>query len=169
MEKKDRMPKTPKNKYANFFWLMLAFGVIVLDQFSKFIIGTYLFPEQCVYINQSFNICYVYNTGAAFSLLANATGWQEWIFGSLAFLVSVGIIYWLYKESKKLFVSSKIALMLILGGALGNLIDRVMYQYVRDFLDFHWQIHHWPVFNFADIAICIGAFMLVFEILRMRK
>lgn len=165
---RGRVRRTFKNIQSNFAWLGLAVLIICMDQISKYLVSHNLFPEECIYINQVLNICYIFNTGAAFSFLAEATGWQEWVFGSLAVFVSFGIVYWLFRESKKLCQWSKIALMLVLGGAIGNLVDRLLYQHVRDFLDFHWQLHHWPVFNFADIAICVGAAMLVFEILHNR-
>ena len=106
----------------------------------------------------------VYNQGAAFSFLANSGGWQRWFFSGLAMVVSLGIIWMLHKNSgQRLFCW---ALTLILGGAVGNLIDRLLYGHVIDFLDFHIGTLHWPAFNVADSAITVGAALFVLDELR---
>ncbi len=121
-----------------------------------------------VSITGFFNVTLAYNKGAAFSFLDTASGWQTWFFGTVAVAVSVAILICL----KKLTYQERwqgIALALIMGGALGNLWDRISLGYVIDFLDFHWLGLHWPAFNVADSAICIGAIMLFFDALAIRK
>jgi signal peptidase II len=108
-----------------------------------------------------------YNAGAAFSFLSNESGWQRWLFSGIAICASVLIIYLLRKHtSEKLFC---VALSFILGGALGNLWDRITLGYVVDFLDFHYSGYHWPAFNVADSLIFVGALLLIFESFRHKK
>jgi signal peptidase II len=109
-----------------------------------------------------FNLTYVHNTGAAFSFLSQAGGWQRWLFAGLAVVMSSIITVWLLRLQKhETFMAA--ALSLILGGAIGNLIDRVAYGYVIDFLDVYYQDWHWPAFNIADSAICIGVGLMLLE------
>jgi signal peptidase II len=109
-----------------------------------------------------FSITYAHNYGAAFSFLSDAGGWQRWFFAILAATISIGIIIWI-KRLKPKETLSAISLSLILGGAIGNLIDRVMYGYVIDFLDVYYQSYHWPVFNIADSAITVGVVFMLYE------
>jgi len=144
-----------------FRWLTLAALVIVLDQISKLlIINNFQYGENLILL-QTFSLTLIHNPGAAFSFLSDAGGIQRWLFGLLALAASVWIVVLLHKHSAKLLFA--LALSLILGGALGNLIDRIAYGYVIDFLLFHWEEHYFPAFNLADSAITCGAFLLILE------
>jgi signal peptidase II len=145
-------------------WLGIAVIVVLLDQVSKITMSRLLVYGQSEMITPYFNLVMVYNQGAAFSFLANSGGWQRWFFSGLAFVVSLVIIWMLHKNTtQRLFCW---ALTLILGGAVGNLIDRVLYGHVIDFLDFHIGTLHWPAFNVADSAITVGAALFVLDELR---
>lgn len=145
-------------------WLGIAVIVVLFDQVSKITMSRLLVYGQSEMITPYFNLVMVYNQGAAFSFLANSGGWQRWFFSGLAFVVSLGIIWMLHKNSgQRLFCW---ALTLILGGAVGNLIDRLLYGHVIDFLDFHIGTLHWPAFNVADSAITVGAALFVLDELR---
>lgn len=145
-------------------WLGIAVIVVLLDQVSKITMSRLLVYGQSEMITPYFNLVMVYNQGAAFSFLANSGGWQRWFFSGLAMVVSLGIIWMLHKNSgQRLFCW---ALTLILGGAVGNLIDRLLYGHVIDFLDFHIGTLHWPAFNVADSAITVGAALFVLDELR---
>jgi signal peptidase II len=117
---------------------------------------------QTIEVIPYFNFTLAYNYGAAFSFLADAGGWQRWFFTGLAAIFSAVIFVWItrLKSTAKLEV---ISLSLILGGAIGNLIDRLIFGYVIDFLDVYYQSYHWPAFNIADSAICIGAVLLILD------
>ena len=143
-------------------WGWLSILVIVLDQATKFLAEMLLVMHQPVPLTPSFNLMLTYNTGAAFSFLANAGGWQRWFFLILGLAVSIGLIVWLQrlKPTEKRLAA---ALALILGGAVGNLIDRAWLGQVIDFLQLYYQRWYWPAFNIADSAISIGAFLLVLD------
>jgi signal peptidase II len=149
-------------------WLGLALILLLADQFTKvLIVGNYQLGDS-TYVTSFFNVVRVHNTGAAFSFLASAGGWQRWLFTVLG-LVAAVVIIWLLRShaGQKLF---SFALACILGGSIGNVIDRLLYGYVVDFLDFHWSGMHFPAFNVADSAISIGALCLVLdELRRVRK
>ena len=149
-------------------WLGLALILLIADQFTKILIlGDYQLGDSTV-VTSFFNIVRAHNTGAAFSFLADASGWQRWFFTGIG-VVAVGVILWMLKAhpGQKLF---SFALACILGGAVGNVIDRVRYGYVVDFLDFYWGTWHFPAFNIADSAISVGAASLILdELLRVRK
>ena len=145
-------------------WLGLAFVLLLADQFTKLlIVGTFQLGDS-TRIASFFNIVRVHNSGAAFSFLAGASGWQRWFFTVIG-LVAAAVIIWMLRAhaGQKLFA---FALACILGGAIGNVIDRLMYGYVVDFLDFHWRGWHFPAFNIADSAISIGAACLILDELR---
>ncbi len=141
-------------------WLALAGVIIGLDQFTKWLAEQYLVYGEPVPVLPLFNLTLAYNTGAAFSLLAEAGGWQRWLFAGLALVVSVIIIAWLRRLGPKERLTG-LALTLILSGALGNLIDRLYLGYVIDFIDVYYGSYHWPAFNIADSAITVGATLLV--------
>lgn len=149
-------------------WLGLAFIILLADQFTKvLILGYYRLGDSTV-VTSFFNVVRVHNSGAAFSFLADASGWQRWFFTVLGFAAS-GFIIWMLKShsGQRLF---SFALACILGGAIGNVIDRLLHGYVVDFLDFHWRGMHFPAFNIADSAISIGAACLILdELLRVRR
>jgi signal peptidase II len=143
-------------------WGWITVLVIVLDQVSKIMADSLLQYHQPVAVVPLFNFTLMYNKGAAFSFLASAGGWQRWFFLVLTSAVSFFIYRWLGKlKSHQVLQYS--ALALILGGAIGNLIDRAMYGYVIDFIDVYYSTHHWPAFNIADSAITIGAFLLIID------
>lgn len=149
-------------------WLGLALLVVVLDQLTKtLIVGAFQYGDSR-HVTSFFNIVRVHNTGAAFSFLAGASGWQRWFFVGLGVVASLFILWMLRTQGhQKLFAC---ALSLILGGAVGNVVDRLLHGYVVDFLDFHWSGWHFPAFNVADSAITLGAALLIFdEIRRVRR
>jgi signal peptidase II len=143
-------------------WLWLSLLVLFLDQISKLAVDEALQLFESIRLFQGFNLTYVRNTGAAFSFLSQAGGWQRWFFAGLALVMSSMMVLWLLrlKSHEKLMGA---ALSLVLGGAIGNLIDRVAYGYVIDFLDVYYQDWHWPAFNVADTAICIGVGLMLLE------
>jgi signal peptidase II len=150
-------------------WLGLALIVLIADQFTKILIlGYYQFGDSTT-VAPFFNIVRAHNTGAAFSFLAAASGWQRWLFTGIA-VVAVIFILWLLRSHahQKLFAFS---LACILGGAVGNVVDRLLHGYVVDFLQFHWNNRwYFPAFNVADAAITIGAAGLILdELLRVRR
>jgi signal peptidase II len=141
-------------------YLFITSLVIVFDQVSKWLMVSRLSLYETIIVMPYFNLTMAHNEGAAFSFLAQAGGWQRWFFIWLAVIISVVLLVWLakLKPTEKL---EAISLSLILGGALGNVIDRISYGYVIDFIDLYIGHNHWPVFNIADSAICIGAILLV--------
>ncbi|QBC45159.1 signal peptidase II [Iodobacter fluviatilis] len=147
-------------------WLGLALLVLVLDQASKHAIeATFQFGEQLALIPGFFNLTLAYNPGAAFSFLADAGGWQRYFFTTLALGVSLFIVFLLKKHHAE--TRYALALALILGGALGNAIDRMLLGHVIDFIQIHYQQRwYYPAFNIADSAICIGAVLMVIDSFR---
>jgi len=141
-------------------YLFITSLVIFFDQVSKWLMMSWLSLYETVVIMPYFNLTMAHNEGAAFSFLAQAGGWQRWFFIGLALIISVVLFVWLakLKPTEKL---EAISLSLILGGAIGNVIDRISYGYVVDFIDLYIGHNHWPVFNIADSAICIGAILLI--------
>lgn len=139
--------------------------VIVLDLGTKALASAMLAYGQPVELLPFFNLTLLHNTGAAFSFLAGHDGWQRWLFALIAIGASIGLTIWLtrLKAHETLMAA---ALALIIGGALGNLYDRLVLGYVVDFLSFHWQRYYFPAFNLADTAITLGAIALIVESLR---
>jgi signal peptidase II len=149
-------------------WLGLALIIFLFDQFTKtLILGHYQLGDS-TYVTNFFNVVRVHNTGAAFSFLSTAGGWQRWFFTGIGIVATVFIVWMLRSHAgQKLFA---FALACILGGAVGNVVDRVLHGYVVDFLDFHYAGMHFPAFNVADSGITIGAACLILdEILRVRR
>jgi signal peptidase II len=149
-------------------WLGLSLVIVIIDQFTKTLILGYYKYADVTYVTSFFNVVRAHNTGAAFSFLADAAGWQRWFFMAIGIAAAVFIIWMLKSHAgQKLFSFSMAA---ILGGAIGNVIDRMMHGYVVDFLDFHLAGRHFPAFNVADSAITIGAICLILdELRRVRK
>lgn len=156
-------------------WLGLALIILMADQFTKvLIVGNYQLHDS-TYVTSFFNVVRWHNAGAAFSFLSGGSGWQRWFFTAVG-VVAVGFILWMLKShaGQKLFA---FALACIMGGAIGNVVDRLVHGYVIDFLDFHWSWldfafpgGHFPAFNIADSAITIGAVCLILdELLRVRR
>ena len=143
-------------------WLWVSLVVIVLDQITKSIAVDHLQLYQSMTILNGFNFTLMHNVGAAFSFLSDASGWQRWLFTAISVVVSTAIVVWIkYLAPDQRLIA--VALALILGGAIGNLCDRVMLGYVIDFIDIYYGDHHWPAFNIADSAISVGAALLILE------
>lgn len=143
-------------------WLGLSLLAIVLDQASKLTVDGSMQLFESIPVLPYFNLTYVHNTGAAFSFLSDAGGWQRWFFAGLAIVISGVIGVWLSRlKSHETLLA--VALSLVLGGAIGNLIDRLAYGYVIDFLDVYYQNYHWPAFNIADSAITLGVALMLLE------
>ena len=157
-----------KSKTNNLWlWLGLALIILLADQFTKILVIGYYQHGDSTPVTSFFNLVRAHNSGAAFSFLANAGGWQRWFFTIVGIVAAIVITWQLKKHAgQKLFA---FALACILGGAIGNVIDRVMYGYVVDFLDFHYEGWHYPAFNVADSAICIGVVCLIWDELRRVK
>lgn len=141
-------------------WLFIAVGVVVLDQISKQLAEHLLTYGEPLAVMPSFNLTLLYNKGAAFSFLESAGGWQRWFFTAIALVVSVVIVFWL-KEAGEDQRWTPMALVLILGGAIGNVIDRILFGHVIDFIQVYYNTFYWPAFNVADSAICVGAAILL--------
>jgi signal peptidase II len=149
-------------------WTWISVLVLALDQLTKQLASSYLNYAEPVAVMPLFNLTLVHNTGAAFSFLSQAGGWQRWFFAAIALLVSAGLLLWLKRLSMNK-VWEAVALTLVLGGALGNVWDRILLGYVVDFLDFYYGSWHWPAFNVADMAITGGAAILIFDSLWSHK
>jgi signal peptidase II len=157
-----------KSSSAMLPWLGLALLLLIADQFTKVLIMGYYKLGDGTYVTSFFNVVRVHNNGAAFSFLASAGGWQRWFFTGVGIAAALFIIWMLRAHpGQKLF---SFAMACILGGAIGNVIDRSLYGYVVDFLDFHYAGWHFPAFNVADSGITVGAICLILdELLRVRK
>ena len=142
-------------------WIWVAILLLLIDRVDKIGANLYLLPYEPLQLLPIFNLTLAYNTGAAFSFLHSASGWQNIFLGSIAILVSLFIGCWLWRLPSKAWWRN-VALNFILGGALGNAWDRMLYGQVIDFFDFHLGNWHFAIFNTADAFICIGAFMLLF-------
>ncbi|MGO1297300.1 MAG: signal peptidase II [Vibrio sp.] len=151
-------------KQSGIRWLGLALLVFIADIGIKYVVmNTMSYGwENRVEILPFFNFVYVHNFGAAFSFLSDQTGWQRWLFSAIAFAV-VAFLVFSMRRANSSDKWSNIAYALIIGGAVGNVFDRIVHGFVIDYLDVHWANYHWPAFNLADSAICIGAVMIVFE------
>lgn len=149
-------------KQTGIKWLWLSLATIIIDLWTKYLVVQRFELYESVNVLPVFNLTYVRNYGAAFSFLADYGGWQKYFFLGLAIVISLGLIVMLWRNQavKKLENS---AYALIIGGAIGNAIDRAYNGYVVDFFDFYWDIYHYPVFNVADIAIVVGAGLLILE------
>jgi signal peptidase II len=149
-------------------WLILIALIIAADQATKLWVLAALEPYQVIPVLPMFNLTLVFNQGAAFSFLADAGGWQRWFFAGLAVAVSVALLVWLKRlgEHERL---TGAGLSLVAAGAVGNLIDRLAYGHVVDFLDVYWRSWHWPAFNVADSAITVGVALLLLDALLPKK
>jgi signal peptidase II len=148
-----------KKKWINWLWISVV--IVVLDQITKQAIESRFVYGESLTITSFFNLVLAYNKGAAFSFLADAGGWQKWFFTFISIAASVLIIYLLRKHSTEKFFS--FALAFILGGAIGNLIDRILYGHVIDFVQVHGAGYYFPAFNVADSAITLGAILLIWQ------
>jgi signal peptidase II len=146
-------------------WLLLSACVVLADQVSKAYITRHFMEFEFTRILAVLDITCMHNVGAAFSFLASASGWQRWLFIGLAGAVSIGIIIWLIRLPRGTHALLAAGLALVLGGALGNVIDRIRLGYVIDFIHFHWDRAYFPAFNVADSAITVGAACLLLDAL----
>lgn len=151
-----------KNKVSGLSFLWLSAVAFILDLLTKYIVTQNFELYESVNILPIFNLTYARNTGAAFSFLADHSGWQKYFFIVLAIVISAVLVYFLKKNSANQKLQNS-AYALIIGGALANMVDRAYNGFVVDFFDFYWQDWHYPVFNVADIAICIGAGLLALD------
>jgi signal peptidase II len=170
---RSRLTKTPKmvaNGSRAFMWYALALVIIVMDQWTKWLAETKLtFHDPVPVIEPFLNWTLAYNYGAAFSFLADAGGWQKWFFSGLALVMSLFLTIYLIKAPRKATLLS-FGLALVLGGALGNLIDRLLHGHVIDFIHVHYaDAWHYPIFNIADIGISIGVLLIVIDMLFLEK
>lgn len=149
-------------KEKGVFWLWISALVLLLDQWSKSIASQSLELYVPHKINEFFNLTLMHNKGVAFSFLADQSGWQRYFITIAASLIVVWLLYWLYKNSRSLKLQNT-ALALVVGGALGNIWDRIELGYVVDFIELHYQGYFWPAFNVADSAISIGAVLLIID------
>ena len=149
-------------------WLGLSLAIFVADQFTKVLILGYYRLGDSTYVTSFFNVVRAHNTGAAFSFLAGASGWQRWFFTAVGIAAAIFIVWMLRSHAGQRLFS--FALACILGGALGNVVDRLVHGYVVDFVQLHWRGWYFPAFNVADSAITIGAACLILdELLRVRR
>lgn len=149
-------------KKTGLIWLWLSAATLVVDLFTKYIVVQRFEYGESINILPIFNLTYARNYGAAFSFLADHSGWQKYFFLGLAVVISIALVVMLFKNKADLKLQNS-AYALIIGGAIGNAIDRAYHGYVVDFLHFYWDIYHYPVFNVADIAIVVGAGLLILE------
>jgi signal peptidase II len=149
-----------------FLWLALL--TFVLDQYTKGLIVEHIELYQAVQVNSFFNLTHVYNYGAAFSFLHDAGGWQRWFFTVVAFGVVAMLLWWLKQLSRSQIILP-MAFCLIIGGALGNVYDRLVLGHVVDFLVVYYQEWVWPAFNVADSAICLGAVLLIVDMFKNKE
>ncbi|GGI68916.1 signal peptidase II [Shewanella gelidii] len=149
-------------KESGLRWYWVAVIVILADQLSKQWIVANFELRQTIELLPIFNITYARNYGAAFSFLSDAGGWQRWLFTIIAVGFSALLTYWLRKQPSDMW-RLNLAYTLVIGGAIGNLADRLYYGYVVDFLDFYWNTSHFPAFNIADSAICVGAGLIILD------
>lgn len=161
--------KASSRKRGGFiYWLLGALLIVIIDQITKFAIEHNFHYAERFNVLPFFDLTLLYNPGAAFSFLADGSGWQRWFFTGIAVVAVTLILHLLRRHpEQKLFCLS---LSLILGGAIGNLIDRIIHSHVIDFLLFYWRDAYFPAFNVADMAITVGAILLILdEILRIKK
>ena len=149
--------------FKKYYWFFIALAIFALDNVTKTLILTYLPLHSPINIFPSLNLLLSFNTGSAFGFLHEASGWQKWIFTIVATLVSLFIVIWQLKFNTKHNTLLVTALALVLGGTLGNLYDRIFYHEVIDFIDFYIKNWHYATFNIADMAICIGAGLLIVD------
>lgn len=149
-----------------FLWLSLL--TLLVDQYTKVLVLDNIELYQSIQLLPFFNLTHVYNYGAAFSFLHDAGGWQRWFFTIIALAVSALLLWWL-KQTSKQQVLLPLAFSLILGGAIGNVMDRLAHGYVIDFLVLYYQDWYWPAFNVADSAICMGAVLLIIDMFKNKE
>ncbi|WP_405222606.1 signal peptidase II [Lentisalinibacter sediminis] len=147
------------------YWLWLSLAVLAADQATKWVVTRQFELFESVAVNPYLDLTLLHNTGAAFSFLADAGGWQRWLFIGLGIVVSIVILFWLRRLPARGQSWLAVGLSLVMGGALGNVIDRVHYGYVIDFIHVHYEDAYFPAFNLADSAITVGAACLIIDAL----
>lgn len=145
------------------FWIALALAVVITDQSTKLMVTDSLTLYQRVQVLPFFDVVRLHNTGAAFSILAGAAGWQRWLFSGVAAVVSLGILWWLSTLPRSGRNILALGLALVLAGAIGNVIDRIAFGYVVDFLLFYWRSWSYPAFNVADASITCGVGLILLD------
>ncbi|MDP3267730.1 MAG: signal peptidase II [Legionella sp.] len=150
------------------YWFIISVTVIIADQISKYWAEISLIPYKPMPVVPMLNLTLAYNTGAAFSFLSGAGDWHRWFFTAFSLLVSIILVIWLWRTPSQARLQLA-GISLILGGAIGNLIDRGWHGYVIDFVDVYYQYHHFATFNLADSAICLGAMILVLDLIINRE
>ncbi|GAA0790253.1 signal peptidase II [Marinobacterium sediminicola] len=153
---------TPTKEASALRWLWLTLLVLVVDLFSKYLADSLLTYASPVPLLPVFDLTLLYNTGAAFSFLASAGGWQRWLFVAIAVGMSGFLLHWMWRTPRSQRCLG-IGLALVLGGALGNLFDRSVHGHVIDFISLHWANHYFPAFNIADCAITLGTGLLLID------
>lgn len=154
---------SPQSSGSAARWLILSVLVVILDQITKAYISHHYLEFEFTKVLPVLDITLMHNVGAAFSFLASASGWQRWLFIGLAVVVSLALIVWLIRMRGGAHRMLAAGLALVLGGALGNVIDRIRLGYVVDFIHFHWDTAYFPAFNVADSAITVGAACLLLD------
>ncbi|MFP3014300.1 MAG: signal peptidase II [Arsenophonus sp.] len=148
--------------YTRFYLLLLTIVILILDFGSKQLILNNFKLYESVQLITYFNLYYVQNTGVAFSFMADISEWNRWFFSFISIIICIVLIFIMYRQNinKKLI---NISYSFVIGGALGNISDRLIHGFVVDFIDFHVGIYHWPTFNIADMSICVGALLIVLD------
>ncbi len=144
----------------------IAILVIIIDQITKIWADNSLVFQHFVEITSFFNLYLVYNKGISFSFFSGNTAYGPWLLSLMAVIICIGLIIWIAREKNQMV---RIGLSFVLGGAIGNIIDRIRLGAVIDFLDFHYDVYHWPAFNIADAAICFGAFLIFLQLFIQKK
>lgn len=150
-------------------WLLLSGFIVVIDQLTKYLVVENLVEYQRIKLMPMLDLVRFHNTGAAFSFLADASGWQHWLFSGIAVLVSLGIVWYQWALPSRGCRVLAVGLALVLGGAIGNLIDRLLFGYVVDFILAYYQAWSWPAFNVADSAITVGVVLIIVDSLFFEK
>ena len=171
-EKVEHMPKMLKSnntiKKSGLWWLWISVIIVVLDQWTKNIATEYLRIYEAVVVNDYLNWTLMHNEGMAFSFLADQSGWQRWGISVVAIAIVVWLLVWLKRNDFKVKFLN-LGLCFVIGGALGNIYDRLNLGYVIDFIEAHYNEYFWPAFNVADTAISIGAFFLILDLIWGKK
>lgn len=165
MHNPSEIQLTPLKQRSLLIWWLIALIVFALDMVTKQLADNLLQYANPVYVLSILDFTLLYNKGAAFSFLADQPGWQRWFFSIISLSVSIMLILWI-KSLPRTAIWLPTALALVLGGAVGNLVDRVLFGHVIDFISVHWNNAYFPAFNIADSAITVGAIMLMIDVIR---
>lgn len=155
-------------KQSGWLFLWISAIVVVLDQWTKYMASNQLELYVPNKITSFFNLTLMHNEGVAFSFLADQSGWQRYFIAVVASVIVIWLLYWLFNNSKNMKLQNT-ALVLVIGGALGNIWDRIYLGYVVDFIELHYAGYYWPAFNVADSAICVGAVLLIVDAFKNKE